>query len=174
MEKTNRPVPSIVPSNTPLRLPWRPSTFEGATEGRLNISFVTDPALLAWAQALDKWTVAYVTQHCERLLKKKLSEQQVREAYKSPLVQKGDYTPTLRAKITLGGANACRFWDVDGALLPAPEDWLVRAVPSLQLRHLWVMGGEFGWVIEARDIQLHEDAPECPFAAASPEIQMEA
>ena len=29
------------------------------------------------------------------------------------------------------------------------------------------MGGEFGWVIEARDMQLHDETHVCPFSVTS-------
>ena len=165
-DESNKPVQNIAPTSYALKLPWKPSNFEGATEGRLSISFTVNDELFEWAKALDDFTIQYLTKNSERLLKRKLNEQQVRDSYKSPLIVKGDYIPSFRTKINLvGGQSACRFWDERGVLQPEPEDWLsFKYTPSFAVRHLWQMGSDFGWTIETRDLMLQTQSVQCPFA----------
>ena len=48
---------------------------------------------------------------------------------------------------------------------PHPESWIgLTAIPRLHVSHLWIMGREFGVVLNCTDLQVYE--PErlaCPF-----------
>ena len=134
---SNKPVQNTVPTSYALRLPWKPSNFEGATEGKQSISFCVNDELFAWAKSLDTWTNQYVTKKCERLLKRKSSEQQIRDSYKSPLTEKEITLQRFVQNNLFGGMNACRLWDDRGCLQPEPTDWLsFHVVPSFAVRHL--------------------------------------
>ena len=75
--------------------------------------------------------------------------------YKSPLNKKEGYLPLLKCKVNTMGNNAIRFWDADGELTDEPTDWkTTKIIPQLRIRQLWLMGGNFGWVLEVTDCQI--------------------
>lgn len=140
----------------------------GAAEAptRLSLDFSLPPELVAKLEAIDEWTVAYLAQHSERLLKRRLTPEQVRLAYK-PLVKPPRdpaYPPTVRVKFSPAGRNALRCWSAQGARVEPPADW--RGVPCVCrvcLAHVWFMGPTFGWVLNMTDARVSEPETACPF-----------
>ena len=80
------------------------------------------------------------------------------------MTQRGSYDPTFRTKINLHDKGAT-FWDPAGNKRPQPEDWReLSAIPRLNVSHLWIMGREFGVVLNCTDLQVYEpERPTCPF-----------
>ena len=72
----------------------------------------------------------------------------------------------LRTKITVDGPKTCKFWDSNGKLRDAPDDWKsVGLCPALSVSHLYIMGKEFGWVILCTDLEICDTPPAVsPFA----------
>ena len=66
-----------------VRAPFGPGSFDkDCNATRLNLDIcVEDEQLLGECGALDRWAVGYLAEHSERLFKKKMTEQQVVEAY---------------------------------------------------------------------------------------------
>ena len=123
---------------------------------------------------LNKWTLNYVANHSERLLKRKASTEQIQDMYKSPLNVKQGYAALLKAKVNTTGNNAIRFWDADGELTDEPTDWkTTKIIPQLCIRNMWLMGGNFGWVIEVSDCQVFPHIMTCPFARLTPPQEKE-
>ena len=132
---------------------------------RKNLEVRCTPELESFFSALDEWAVTYISQNSNRLLKKQLSEQTIRENYRSPLSKKADYPALLRTKVNTLGPKAVRFWDAQGRSTEQPEDWrAVECTVMLHIRSLWIMGSSFGWTIECSDLQVHAPVYACPFS----------
>ena len=69
---------------------------------------------------------------------------------------------SLKLKATL---SKVRFWDADGNRLMGPPAELRgrKALLTIEVRQLWIMGQQCGLLMEARDIKLQgASSPECP------------
>ena len=136
---------------------------EDSVRKTLDLRITEDEA--QFFQQLDAWALDYLAVNSERLFKKALTADQVREHYRSPVTQKEGYQPLVRCKITTAGSNAVRCWNADRELVELPDDLRpCQLVAALHLSHLWIMGRDFGWVINVSDLQiLSENTRECPF-----------
>jgi len=133
---------------------------------RKNLELRCTPELEEFFGGLDAWAVAYIAQHSNRLLKKQLSVETIRENYKPTLNKKADYPALLRTKINASGPKALRFWDEQGKATEEPQDWRsVECTVQLHVKNLWIMGNSFGFTIECSDLQVHEPTHACPFGA---------
>jgi len=65
-------------------------------------------------QRFDEWAVGYLAEQSERLFKKKLTPDQVREGYRSPVTKKGSYRGHLRCKINSAGGAMVRSHQAEG------------------------------------------------------------
>lgn len=158
--------------------PWGAGVFGGDTAEvaatRLSIDWSLPNFLEAQLSVIDEWAVGYITKHCERLLKKKLTLDTVKANYK-PLVKPHEgYAPTVRTKFNVGGRHGLRCWDAHGQPRELPEDW--RGLPCVlraTLSHLWLMGTSFGFVLCLTDAQVSETRASCPFQVEAPEEEEE-
>jgi hypothetical protein len=145
--------------------PFGPSNFDkDPLATRLNLELRVAPTLEAWFTQVDEFMIGYLLAHSERIFKKQLTIEQVRESYHPALKRQGDYPPLLRTKLNTTGRGACRFWTADQQKREAPEDWRSAEMrPVLHLSHLWIMGRECGLVINATDILVREGSCAFPF-----------
>ena len=146
--------------------PFGTSCFNKEEEtARKTLDLRVDEREAEFFRQLDAWALEYITKHSERLFKKALTKDQVAEHYRSPLTQKEGYQPLVRCKITTAGLSAARVWNSEKQRIELPEDLRgCRLIAAVQLSHLWVMGRDFGWVLNVTDLKiLSEDAQECPF-----------
>jgi hypothetical protein len=146
--------------------PFGASCFNKEEEtARKTLDLRVDDCEVEFFRQLDAWALDYLAKHSERLFKKALTKDQVAEHYRSPLTEKEGYQPLVRCKITTAGLNAARVWNCEKQRIELPEDLRgCRLIAAVQLSHLWVMGRDFGWVLNVTDIKiLSEDARECPF-----------
>ena len=89
--------------------------------------------------------------------------------YTPCLSLKEDYPALLRTKINVGGSKTCRFWNMFGKRIEAPENMKeCMLVPRVVVRSLWVMGSECGLIIEVTDMMYDEKEEECPFPIDQP------
>lgn len=142
-----------------LRVPFDPSTWDkDPTSQRLNLVLETTPSVLEAFQTLDEWLIKYIAEHSERLLKKRLSVEQVRGNYTSCLKTSEKYPATLKTKIDLGsGKHSVACWSRDARRDP-PEYWgEYKVSPRLHITHLWIMGNSFGPVVRVTDAMLEPD-----------------
>ena len=150
----------------PLRTPFGANTYNDEDTPRKTLDFrLTDQQAEDFV-AFDSWAIQYLADNSERLFKKQLTKAQVEEHYRSPMSQKEGYQPLLRCKVNCTGAAACRCWNGDGERVSMPDDLReCELVPRLHLSHLWVMGRDFGWVLNVIDLQILEGGAvmECPF-----------
>ena len=114
----------------------------------------------------EEWAVQYISANSERLLKKTLSYEQVKAAYKSPVTRREGYKPHVRAKINTAGSSPCRCWDINGDRTELPADQLrgVPLLPRLCLSHMWVMSKEIGFCFLCQDLMVCQALETCPFS----------
>ena len=98
------------------------------------------PQLLTKFQDFDKWAIAYLSKNSDRLFKKSLSQEQIKDLYKSPITKRGDFPPHLRCKINVSGSAICRCWDIDNNRTQLPDDLKnCDLVPRIHISHMWMM-----------------------------------
>lgn len=152
---------------SPTSTPFGASAFNDEAATRKTLDFrLTEQQDESFKQ-FDKWAVSYLAEHSERLFKKKQTEAQIQEHYRSPLTRKEGFAPLLRCKINTVGKSAARCWDEEANKVKLPEDLRqFELVPQLHLSHLWIMGRDFGWVLNVTDLMVLNGAAEaaCPFA----------
>jgi hypothetical protein len=144
-----------------LRVPFEAGTFDkDPCAQRLNLIIECDDELQEDIYKFDAWIVQYICEHSERLLKRKMSLEQVTagccSCLKSAPAGK-NFNPTLKTKINLNGYSAIRCWNVDGQAASLPYTWRgLNIRPRLHFSHLWIMGQQFGVVLKSLDAELVE------------------
>ena len=149
-----------------LTTPFGASSFGDDATTRKTIEFrlAHDSTWLAYFDTIDAWAVPYIALHSERLFKKTLTDDQVREIYKPIVIRKGTYPATIRCKINLSGTNAARCWNALDQRVACPED--LRAfelLPRVHISHVWIMNRDCGFVLNTLDLQCVEASTACPF-----------
>ena len=153
------------------KAPFGPSNFDkDAAAPRQNLEVRVTGEAASYFRGLDEWAVDYICAHSERLFKKKLSLQQVRDSYTPCLRHAPGYEPLLRTKINMPGSRgACRFWTASGEAREPPMDWRDAEVkPHVHVSHLWLMGGSCGIVVNYCDLLVAEASRAFPFAQGEP------
>ena len=88
------------------KAPFGPSNFDkDASAPRQNLEVRVTGDAASYFRGLDEWAVEYICAHSERLFKKRLSLQQVRDSYTPCLRQAPGYEPLLRTKINMPGSR---------------------------------------------------------------------
>ena len=163
-----------------LNAPFGPSSFDKDPEARRQALEIRTwegdpegPLLEQYFRELDAWALQYLSAHSERLLKKKLSPEQVAVGYTSALKEKEGYRPLLRVKIDTSGPREVCYWTPEGEPAEAPGSWRQASLRGrLHISNLWVMGGNYGLVVNCTDIQVVDEDGRgsaaqprvCPFA----------
>ena len=114
----------------------------------------------------ELWIVEYLQLNSERLLKRPLTLEQAKLGFSSCLfVSDKGYNTTLKTKIDVAGTRKVICWDAEGKEMSAlPERWKdVMVRPRMHLSHLWVMGQQFGVVIQVTDVEVTAKAHTNPF-----------
>jgi hypothetical protein len=147
-----------------LTTPFGACSFGEEPTQRKSLELRLPPQWTEYFQKFDAWAVTYLAEHSERLFKKVLTAEQVKEMYKPCVSQRGSYPATLRTKATLGGSAAVRCWDALDQRMPVPEDWRnFELLPRVHISHLWQMSRECGFVLNVLDCRCLEQSSECPF-----------
>ena len=134
---------------------WPPSNFDkDETANRMCIHFEPTDELRSFFLEFDQWAVNYLTEHSERLLGKKMSQEQIESGYHSCLKENNK---GCKFKICMPNApTPTRFWDDDGEQLPFPTHWNGSFRLRLKISHLWQMSSgkdkSFGFVIICEDL----------------------
>jgi hypothetical protein len=148
----------------PLTSPFGASSFGDELTSRKTIEFRLPPAWVDYFDGFDAWAVTYLTCNSERLFKKPLTIEQVRDGYKPCVSRRGNYPPTLRCKLNLAGTSAVRCWTPLEQRMGVPEDFRgYELVPRVAVLHLWIMNREFGFVLQVNDLMCMEVSQCCPF-----------
>ena len=149
-----------------LTTPFGASSFGDDATNRKTIEFRLAPnsVRLAYFDTIDAWAVPYIALNSERLFKKTLTDEQVREIYKPIVQRKNPYPASIRCKINLAGGGAARCWSALDQRMAIPED--LRAfelLPRVHISHLWIMNRDCGFVLNVFDLQCVEASTVCPF-----------
>ena len=151
-----------------LRTRFGASTFEKNVDAvRRNLDFDLDEGeTLEKLKEIDAWAIDYITQHSERLLKKKLSRGEVENGY-TPLVRTYGSCNSVKTKINIRGPRAATYWDDQGKQIhepPAEGTWQDFAYTvQVALPQLWIMQGTFGLLLETTALCLQAPAAVNPF-----------
>jgi hypothetical protein len=147
-----------------LTTPFGLCSFGEEPTQRKSIELRLNPQWLEYFQNFDSWAVTYLSVNSERLFKKQLTVDQLKEMYKPCVSQRGSYPATLRCKATLGGSAAVRCWDALDQRMAVPEDWRnYELLPRVHISHLWQMSRECGFVMNIQDCMCIQQNSECPF-----------
>lgn len=167
LDKDGQKVTVILGSKeAPTSTPFGASSYNDEATVRKNLDLRLNDQQADQFTALDVWAVQYLADNSERLFKKKLTKAQVEEHYRSPVSQREGYQPLLRCKVNCFGNAAVRCWNTDSERVDMPEDLReCELVPRLHLSHLWIMGRDFGWVMNVTDLMILSTGAqgECPF-----------
>ena len=160
-------------ANNGLCAPFGPSCFDNASPTtRLTLARrLDDETILHIFEDPDSWALRCVEENAERLFNRRMTSEQVAAGHNPRVRRKLPYDPLLHAKMTTDGPHAIRCWDAAGAERVLPSEWRHTC---LQLRfhvsHLWMMGADFGLVVNATDVQVVSESsaaePACPFPAS--------
>ncbi len=105
----------------------------------------------------------------ERLFKQKVSLEQLKEQYHSPIKRSEKYEPLLRTKLNTSGTWVTRYWTPDGKEAAPPTKWRGGTFkPRLHISHLWIMGTSCGLVVNTTDLLVRETACAFPWGEEAP------
>ena len=145
-------------------VPFEPSAFGDPEANRVTLCFTPSETLCAQIEQLDKWCVDAVSAN-PSLLGITLTAEQVKERYASSIKTSEKNYQTLRVKMNRSGRYALQCYDSEKEKRSQPDTWrgcLIR--PRLVFKGLWVMGKDFGSIIEISHCIVQEDGgDECPF-----------
>ena len=148
----------------PCATPFGASSWNDENVSRKTLDFHLTDEQAAEFDAFDVWAKGYLAEHSERVFKKKLTEEQVAQHYRSPVIRKDEYRPHLRCKINTAGTHACRAWSETDERRDLPEELRGSLlVPRIHVSHLWMMSREYGWVLQVGDMMVLDSTEECPF-----------
>ena len=148
----------------PVSSPFGATSFNDEATSRKTIEFNLTEGQEEQFKRFDEWAISYLSEHSERLFKKKLTPDQVREGYRSQVTKKGSYLGHLRCKINSSGIAMVRCWSTEDKRREMPADLRTHEmVPRINVSHLWMMSREYGWVLQVNDLMVCESVEECPF-----------
>ena len=139
-----------------LTIPFEPSTFIESTSSRKDLVINITEEMRKDLARLDAMLIVYISEHSERLLKKRLSLEQVRAAYTPCVRTAKDYPPSIKTKVELGeGKYAVACWDECGESIAIPCPWRDFVIkPRIVVSNLWMFSGKFGPVLRTTDVLL--------------------
>ena len=139
-----------------LATPFEPSTFIESTSSRKDLVINITEGMRKDLARLDAMLIVYIPEHSERLLKKRLSLEQVRAAYTPRVRTAKDYPPSIKTKVELGeGKYAVACWDDCGESIAIPSPWRDFVIkPRIVVSNLWIFGGKFGPILRTTDVLL--------------------
>ena len=148
----------------PVKTPFGATSFNDEAATRKTIEFTLSPDQETKFQDFDKWAIAYLSKNSDRIFKKSLTQEQIKDLYKSPVTKRGDFPPHLRCKINVSGSAICRCWDVENNRTQLPDDLKnCDLVPRIHISHMWMMQKEVGFVLNVIDLMCIPKEELCPF-----------
>ena len=147
-----------------MQIPFEPSAFGDAEASRVTLCMTPSDSLVATIAQLDKWCLNTLCATPLALLGISLTPEQVRERYSSSLKTNEKGYVTVRAKMNRVGRYALQCYDSELEKMLHPENWrscLIR--PRLVFKGIWIMGKDFGTILECTHAVVKESTGECPF-----------
>ena len=147
-----------------LEIPFEPSAYGDAEASRVTLCVTPSEQLVSNIALLDAWCISTLIAN-PSLLGIALTPEQVRERYSSSLKTSDKGYKTLRAKMNKSGRYALQCYDSELEKRPHPETWRGCSVrPRLVFKGLWVMGKDFGTILECTHALIEEGTNDtCPF-----------
>jgi len=144
-------------------VPFEPSAFGDPEANRVTICVTPSATLCSQIEELDAWCIATLTA-TPSLLGIAVTADQVKDRYSSSIKVAEKWT-TLRLKMNRSGRHAMQCYDTEKALRNHPSTWRGCSVrPRIVFRGLWIMGKDFGSIMELTHAVVQEDQPsDCPF-----------
>ena len=147
--------------------PFGASAFEEG-QSRLGIIFHVPEELAAWFDQLDQHFIKQVAARSGELLKKELTEEQVREIWKPAVTRRDGYPAQLRCKYNISGTKAVRCWTAEGAPVVLDDPRNLRNHPCtglVKVTGFWAMSTrECGVSYDVVSLLLAPSRDVCPFA----------
>jgi hypothetical protein len=147
-----------------MEIPFEPSAFGDPEAIRVTLCVTPSESLTSTLEAMDAWCIGTLIAN-PALLGIALTPEQVRERYSSSLkISEKGYT-TVRAKMNRSGRYALQCYDSELEKRPHPETWRGCSIrPRLVFKGLWVMGKDFGCLLECTHALIKETKDDaCPF-----------
>ena len=85
-------------SSSPAISPFGATNYGDDTSSRQSIEFRLTPEQQKHWEAFDLWCLSYLSRNSERIFKKQMTPEQLRECYRSPVTRKEGFEPHLRCK----------------------------------------------------------------------------
>jgi len=150
---------------TPMSVLWEPSAYNDDAATRLNICFAPTPEVLQQLTLFDQWSIETLSAQSVRLFGTAIDKEEVRRRYQPALrVHEKTGSTSLRCKMNASGRSAVKCWDTFRQPRSLPESWTACAcTPRIVVKAFWVMGQEFGPLLELQHATLDEATAKCPF-----------
>jgi len=135
------------------------------TANRVTLCLTPSSDVCDAMMALDEWCVQTLSQNPTALLGVQLTPEQVKERYVSCLKTSEKGYTTLRTKMNRAGRYALQAYTPTKEKRSHPESWRGCYIqPQLTFKGLYIMGREFGPVLECSHAVVFESkGDECPF-----------
>ena len=150
-----------------LECPFDASAYNDVdnTANRVTLCVTPSAHVCATIAALDAWCIQTLAQNPSVLLGVQLSPEQVKERYVSCLKTSEKGYATLRTKMNRAGRYALQAYTPTKEKRNHPESWRGCSIqPQITFKGLYLMGREFGPVLELTHAIVHEaKGDECPF-----------
>ena len=147
-----------------MEVPFEPSAFGDPEASRVTLCFTPSEALSAQISEVDAWCIETIIS-TPGLLGVVLTPEQVKERYASSLKTSEKGYQTLRTKMNKSGRYALQCYDTEKEKRSQPDTWRGCSIrPRLVFKGLWVMGKDFGSIIECTHCIVQQGAgDDCPF-----------
>ena len=135
------------------------------TSNRVTLCLSPSADVCAAMTALDDWCIQTLSQNPTTLIGAQLTPEQVKERYVSCLKTSDKGYTTLRTKMSRNGRYALQAYTPDKQKCDHPASWHgCHIQPQITFKGLYLMGREFGPVLECTHAIVHESkGDECPF-----------
>ena len=123
-------------SSSPAYSPFGATNYGDDTSSRQTIEFKLNLEQQKHWDAFDNWCLSYLHTNSERIFKKQMTQEQLRESYRSPVTREEGFEPHLRCKINTCGPKVARAWK-DQERIELPSNLRnVPLVPRITLSHM--------------------------------------
>ena len=147
-----------------MEVPFEPSAFGDPEASRVTLCFTPSETLSAQISEVDAWCIETIISN-PSLLGVVLTPEQVKERYASSFKTSEKGYQTLRCKMNKSGRYALQCYDTEKEKRSQPDTWRGCSIrPRLVFKGLWVMGKDFGSIIECTHCIVQQGAgDDCPF-----------
>ena len=150
-----------------LEIPFEPSAYNDNDNAATRVTICLNPSdhVCDIIAALDEWCIQTLSANPVPLLGVQLTVEQIRDRYISCLKTSDKGYKTLRLKMNRSGRYALQCYSPDKEKCAHPEIWRGCSIqPQIRFVGLYLMGRDFGAVMECTHAIVHESKGEaCPF-----------